>query len=227
MTNSNENNFGSSDYEDEEPDDRDAEETDLTEIFTPEEIEDLWNSNLLRPNPAMFSAFGYFPEEESYRRSLGKLLPHRIGRIISKFGFKTEVSKGQSNGVDLKVWYDNRLVLVAETKNYNIRTKLTDELIANTISNLNEHPYCARFFIFTQMANEKVLSQFQEEGIGVIKIGYQLLPEWFYYSIDPRYRSYRRIDSKDTSQDIKQKLYPVLHSLMDRNSDQPNVTIRL
>lgn len=189
------------------------EETDLTEIFTPEEIDEIWNNNAIRPNPIMFCAFDYFPEEPIYRQSLGRLLPHRIGQIIKTEGFWSEISYGQSNGVDIKAWLNDKLVLVAEAKNYNIKTKLTYEKIENIISNLNQYPDCKKYFIYTQMANKEVLNKFSNQGINIIEIGYQILPWWFYYSIEPQYRHYRKIDDKGTRAHIKEKLHPILHSL--------------
>jgi len=192
----------------------DCEETDLTEIFTTEEIDEIWNNNAIRPNPLMFCAFGYFPEEPIYRQCLGRLLTHRVGQIIRNKGFKTEVVYGQGNGVDLKVRLCDTLVLVAETKNYNIKTKLSDDIIENVISNLNEYPHCKKYFIYSQMANKEVLNKLSNQGISILEIGYQILPEWFYNSIDPRYRLYRSIDSKSTSAHIEEKLSPILQSLV-------------
>jgi hypothetical protein len=201
------------------------EDFDIYDILAEAGIEDF--DLCIRADPEMFSVFGYFAEDERYRRALGKLLPHRIGQILEKMGFKVKLSFGQSNGVDIKVWLNRKLVLVIETKNYNLRTKITDELIENTITNLEEHPCCKKYFIYTQMANEEVLDRLNQQGIHILKIGYQLLPKWFYYSIEPKYRCYRKIDSSDTSREIGRKIYPMLHSIMLENIDQLYVTIKL
>jgi hypothetical protein len=178
-------------------------------------------------NFIQYSVYAYYPEDERYRRSLGKLLPHRIGRILDKVGFTTKVSFGQSNGADIKAWIANKLVLVIETKNYNVRTKITDELLENTVENLQAHPYSKKYFIYTQMANEEVLDYLRENGINVLKLGYQLLPRWYYYSILPSNRCYRMIDSSLTSKEIKQKLYPMIHSVLVDNKDIAELIIRL
>ncbi|HMK94317.1 MAG TPA: hypothetical protein VK536_02835 [Candidatus Limnocylindrales bacterium] len=208
------------------------EETDLTEIFdTPEEYEQFLLGNspkcFARFNPTMFCVFGYFAEEPKYRQALGKLLPHRIGRILDKLGFVTEISYGQSNGVDIKARINGRLVLVIETKNLNITTKLPDEIIQNCIDNLQAHPYCRRYFIYTQMANTKSLDKFKEKGIRVLEIGYQLMPRWFYYSLVPSIRSYREIDTRYTTEDIRRKLFPMVLPILLENLDSLDVTIRV
>jgi hypothetical protein len=198
------------------------EETDLTEVFTPKEIRELYFSGTIGTY-----IFAYNPRDESQRRAVGRLLPHRIGQILKKMGFDTIVAKGQSNGVDLIVSLNNEILIVAEIKNYNIKSKITDETIKNAIATLEEYPNCKRYLIYTQMANKEVLSQFTAKGISIFEIGYQLWAKEFFYSIKPAYRTYRQMDNKSTSQDIKQKLYSLIQPILLENLEQLDLTISL
>jgi hypothetical protein len=162
---------------------------------------------------AKFSVYAYDQEDEGNRRALGKLLTHRIGQIIEELGYRTEIPRGQSNGVDIRVWNKDSIVLVAEIKNYNIKTKLTYDRKEDFINNLLEYPNCKKFLIYTQMANEEILDDLGDWEISALKIGYQLLPAWFYYSLEIEHRYYRLIDSKETSLDIKNKLSRIIQPI--------------
>lgn len=157
----------------------------------------------------------YNTENEKQRRGLGKLLPHRIGQILKKLGYQTEIARGQSNGVDIKVWQNGNLILVAETKNYNMATKMTNDKKENAIRNLNEYPTARKVLIYTMMANEDILDDFKARGVSILKIGYQLMPWWFYYSLEKNLRDYRVIDSHESSLDIQYKLMQMLNLLTE------------
>lgn len=210
------------DDSDDFPEEPDEPEIDLSEIFTPKEIRKLYFSGTITTY-----VFAYDTDNESERRALGRLLSHRIGQILKKMGFDAKVARGQSNGVDIIVSLNSKILLVAEIKNYNIRTKIPDKIIRDCIKKLEEYPNCKRYLIYTQMANKKVLTQFAERGISVFEIGYQLMPKEFFNSIRPEYRTYRNVDSKFTSEDIKQKLCLLIYPIILENLDQLDVTINL
>ena len=61
------------------------------------------------------------------------------------------------------------------------------------------------------MGNEYVIKDLGNRGISTLKIGYQLLPELFYLSFEQRDRVFnRRIDSKETIVDLKNKLSEIM-----------------
>lgn len=166
-------------------------------------------------NYARLSAFAYDPKDESHRRKLGKLLTRRIAQIIKSLGFKTKYAVGQSNGVDVKVWHNDVLVMVAEVKNFNIKSKLDYGTKERIINNLNEYPNSKKFLIYTQMGNEEILTDLETKGISTLKIGYQLMPRVFYNSLPKMFRTYREIDSKYTTSDLKYKLSTILQPIIE------------
>jgi len=157
----------------------------------------------------------------SYTQSVGKLLPHRISQIFQELGFKTWINSGQTNGVDLKV-YDNgnNLLLVAEILNWSIGSLLSEKRKNCIIENLLCHN-CKKVLIYTNFENEDTLENFSEYGISLLKIGYQLLPKYFYDFFRAKDEIIsRKIDSKETKEDIGRKIVSFLvNSKIKVNSD--------
>lgn len=157
------------------------------------------------------SRYRYPIERTRYTQSVGRLLPHRISQIFQELGFETWISQGQSNGVDLKV-YDTKdhLILVAEVFNWSSYSSLAENRKNNIINNLSEFK-CKRLLIYTCFENENCLSDLSNHSISCLKIGYQILPEYFYnfYSRKNQMES-RKIDSKETKADIKSRIIEYL-----------------
>ena len=159
-------------------------------------------------------------EKHRYLQCVGKLFEHRIGQIFEELGFKTEIAKGQSNGVDLKV-YDNEdnLILVAELVNWCPYSKPNIQRKDNVVSNLSQY-HCKRFFIYTTMKGESILDDLRLHDVSLIKIGYQILPKYFYDFYARRNQVIlRRIDSRETRQNIKSKIMDFLQTL--NRADSP------
>jgi hypothetical protein len=155
-----------------------------------------------------------YPIERSrYFQSVGKLLEHRIGQIFQELGYQTKISKGQSNGVDLIVFNEDGLILVAEVLNFSIRTNLSNSRKKSIISNLSEYND-RRLLIYSCLANETILDDLGLYGISLLKIGYQLQPKWFYdYFAERNKIVLRRADSEETRKDIKSKITNFLSSI--------------
>jgi hypothetical protein len=155
-----------------------------------------------------------YPIERSrYFRSVGRLLPHRLGQIFQELGYQTWICPGQSNGVDLIVFNEHDLILVAEVLNFSIRTYLSNERKKSIISNLSEYND-RRLLIYSCLANENILDDFGLYGISLCKIGFQIQPKWFYdYFAERKKIILRRADSEETRQDIKAQITALLRSL--------------
>lgn len=149
-----------------------------------------------------------FPiKRDKYTQSVGRLLPHRLGRIFQELGYQSWISRRQSNGVDIKV-YDskNNLFLVIEALNWSSYSALSVKRKYDIIDNLSDFK-CDRLLVYTCLENEVILKDLSEYSISSLKIGYQILPKDFYdfYSKKKQVES-RRIDSKETKADIKARI---------------------
>jgi len=148
-----------------------------------------------------------------YTQSVGKLLPHRISQILQELGFKTWINHGQTNGVDIKVYdSDDHLILVAEVLNWSIGSWISENRKGSMINNLLSYG-CKKVLIYTPFSNENEIEDVQTHGISLMKIDYQLLPKDFYdfYASKNQVES-RKIDSRETRDDIKSKIEDFLSS---------------
>lgn len=147
-----------------------------------------------------------FPvDKHIYFQTTGKLLPRRIGQILRELGFTVWINPNQGNDVDLKAWYDNELILVAEILNWSIKSRLSKKRRKKMISNLRQSP-CNKVLIYTNL-DRKHLPRFFFNGICCIKIGYQVLPKSYYEFFQNRGQiTNRRMDSKIVKQDIERKI---------------------
>jgi hypothetical protein len=155
----------------------------------------------------------YPVEKEEYDKSVGKLLPHRIGQILKELGFRTQIFEVEENGVDIKVFdNDNRLILVGEIINWSIGSYLNNSRITKIINNLSEYQ-CKRVLVYAAPRGEHLLEDLGSYSISKLKIGYQLLPKYFYDHYAKRGQVFlREIDSRITRQDIKTKIVEFLQS---------------
>lgn len=164
-------------------------------------------------------------ERYRYFQCIGKLLPHRIGQILQKLGFRSEIAKGQSNDVDLKVFNDqNQLMFVAEILNWSSHSELPEKRKNWIIGNLQSYD-CKKLLIYTTLKNEHVLKDLANYEISLLRIGFQLLPMYFYNHFAKKNQTeFREIDSKMTSEQIKSRLMQYLQSFF---TTPPVPTIRL
>lgn len=146
-----------------------------------------------------------------YTQAVGKLLAHRISQVFKDLGFETRLNCGQSNGVDLEVYYKNLRILAAEVLNWSIGSFLSNKRKNWIIRNLTSYKGCYKVLIYTVFKNEYVLEDFQNHEISLIRIGYQLLPKEFYrfYAKKKQTKS-RKIDSKKTRELIKSRIVKYL-----------------
>ncbi|MEM3458528.1 MAG: hypothetical protein QXN36_02740 [Candidatus Bathyarchaeia archaeon] len=148
-----------------------------------------------------------YPIDKSrYYQSVGKLLPHRIGQILQELGFGSWIAQGQSNDVDLKVFDDEgNLIIVAEILNWSSRSELSENRKNRIIKNLL-HYNCKRLLIYTTLENEQVLDTFATYGISLLKIGFQLLPKYFYdFCANKNQIEYRKTDSRETIDNLDRR----------------------
>lgn len=148
-----------------------------------------------------------------YLQSIGKLLPHRICQILKELGYKTWMNPNQGNGVDIKVWHNRRLVLVAEVLNWSVGSYLSEKRSRNIKNNLNQYS-CPKVLIHTTLSNHEV-EKFADIDIIVFKIGYQLLPKYFYnFFREKNQVQQRRYDSKETREDLKMKIQTLMETII-------------
>jgi hypothetical protein len=149
-----------------------------------------------------------------YIQRTGRLLVHRISQILTAQGFKTWINPKQRNGIDLKVWKDGKLILVAEVFNWSSYTYCSAKRKNRITNNLIEVTDCKRVLIYTAMRDETAIDDLDLHDISTLKIGYQILPKDFYKHYEAKNQiENRRIDSKETSQHIKAKLTELMQSL--------------
>lgn len=166
-----------------------------------------------------------------YTRSVGKLLPHRVSQVFQELGFGTEIALGQENDVDLKVYNEEgHLILIAEILNWSLFSLLAIKRKKNIIDNLLKYD-CKKFLIYTCLHNESILNDLSKYEISLVKIGYQLQPKHFYdFFASKNQIELRKIDSRETGQDIKSKILQYLQSsnveVLSSTFDGPEITIR-
>jgi hypothetical protein len=166
----------------------------------------------------------YPVEMHKYAQSTGALLAHRIGRIFSNIGFASWVVKGQNNGIDIKVYRNGTLIIVCEVLNWSPYTRLSNRRKRRIIRNLTQQEYAnaSKLLIYTTMKDENQLNDLWQYGILKLKIGNQVLPRYFYnfYSAKKQTES-RKIDSKETTDSIKEKLTAYTQTLNPQTYPKP------
>ena len=157
------------------------------------------NSDSTRNNHFRFPC-----EQMEYTRIVGSLLPAILGEIFTELGFRVNVNHQQANGVDMKVFLRDTLVLVVEVQNWSIGSRLTYKRRGNIIRNLSEFD-CNKLLIHTIPLSD--LSGLRENGIDIIELGYQVLPETFYNHYLQREQVERRKALSDsTMREIRAKI---------------------
>ena len=163
----------------------------------------------------MFDYTSRYPVPQAdYLQKTGRLLAHRLGQLFNELGYFTWICEGQNKGVDLKVFdrYWN-LVLVAEILNWSPRTNIPHTRKRKIIDNLSRYD-CHRVLIYTAMGNENNLNELGLYNISIIKIGYQILPKFFYSYFEAKNQlEGRKIDSRETTLQIKSIISEYLQSL--------------
>lgn len=139
-------------------------------------------------------------------QTVGRLLPRRISQILRESGFKVWINPNQGNNIDIKVWSNNStLIIVGEILNWSIGSRLAEKRLNKMISNLNNFD-CRKLLVYTTLDQASV-SEFIQNGIDVVEIGYQLLPKFYYDFFSVKRQVERReIDSEITKKDIREKI---------------------
>lgn len=150
-----------------------------------------------------------FPcEQLEYTRTVGWLLPIILESILTELGFRVIINPQQANGVDLEVYYGADLIFVAEVLNWSTASRLTDKRRDCIISNLNEYN-CEKLLIHTVPLSN--LDGFEENGISLLQIGYQVLPRLYYgFFLTRGQVERRRMDSVAIKNDIERKIISYL-----------------
>jgi hypothetical protein len=156
-----------------------------------------------------------FPVEQHLcNKCVGSLLQHRIGQILKELGFKNKIVKVEGNGVDLEV-YDGRdhPILAGEILNWSPYSYMNDRRKNDIIGNLSKYS-CRRVLIYAALKGEHQLDDLGIHGISKLRIGYQILPKYFYdhYAEQDNIES-RRTDSRETRNEIKTILTNFLQSV--------------
>jgi hypothetical protein len=144
-----------------------------------------------------------FPcEKEEYCKIVGGLLPRILVGIFSGLGFGVRVNPEVANDVDLWVYLDGKLVLVAEILNWSVRSRLSEKRKDGIIRNLC-HYNCNRVLIYT-VPNSNIDDEFTENNIDTVCIGFQVLPPEFYeFFLKKGQIIRRRHESSETIEHIK------------------------
>lgn len=146
----------------------------------------------------------YPVKRTTYMQTVGKLLPRRISQILRELGYTVWTNPDQENGIDLKVWCDNTLILVGEILNWSIKSVLSEERMESMISNLNEFN-CNKVLIYTSLENNS-LSRFIENGIDTLEIGFQILPAYYHFFSRRGQTERRVVDCYLARKQIRNKL---------------------
>lgn len=147
----------------------------------------------------------YPVERTVYVQTTGRLLPRRISQILRELNFKVWINPKQGNDIDIKVWQNDTLIIAGEILNWSIHSILSKKRLRKMISNLKKFN-CRKLVIYT-ILDEISLSEFRKNGIDTLEIGYQILPKDYYYFFSFKGQIERRkIDSKATKQDLKNKI---------------------
>jgi hypothetical protein len=118
-------------------------------------------------------------------------------------GYKVWINPDQSNGVDLKIWHNDELVLVAEIINWSIKSRMAMEKKRWKTDNLTAYN-CKKLLIHTAFFNESILEDLPDYGISAVRIGFQILPKHFYdFYLAKNQVEARRIDSRKATEEIK------------------------
>lgn len=152
-----------------------------------------------------------FPcKQLKYTKNVGKFLPTILEAIFTELGFRVKVNPQQANGVDLELFLGDNLVLVAEVLNWSIASRLTNKRKGNIIRNLNEFN-CNKVLIHTVPLSN--LNGLKENGIHILEIGNQVLPETYYnFFLTKRQVERRNIDSDSTRRNIRAKILDYLNN---------------
>lgn len=152
--------------------------------------------------------------QKEYMQKTGRLLAHRIGQQLQHFGYNTWICKEQNNGVDLKVYNLNGcLIFVAELLNWSPYTEMSNKRKRWIKENLKKYS-CYKLLIYTAMKNQDMLNDLYKDSICILKLGYQILPKFFYKHYEAKNQvEGRSIDSKETTLHIKSQLLSFLESL--------------
>ena len=140
-------------------------------------------------------------------KRVGSLLQHRIGQIVKELGFKTKVAKVEANDVDIEVYdEEDNLILVGEILNWSPYSYLNNRRKNEIIRNLSRYS-CRRVLIHAALEGDHLLDDLCLHGISTLRIGYQILPKYFYdhYAEQDKIES-RRIDSRETRNEMKAEL---------------------
>jgi len=146
---------------------------------------------------------GSFPcERKEYCKVVGGLLPRILAGIFSGLGFGVKINPVVANDVDLWVFLDGKLVLVAEIFNWSISSRLGNGRKGGIIRNLCQYN-CNRVLIYS-VPNSNVDDEFAENNIDTVCIGFQVLPLEFYkFFLKKGQVIRRRPESPEAVEDIK------------------------
>lgn len=152
-----------------------------------------------------------FPcEQIEYIKTVGELLLTILGEILTELGFNVRINNQQANGVDFEVSLGQNLILVAEVLNWSIGSRLTYRRKGNIIRNLNQFN-CNKMLIYTVPLSN--LYGLRANGIHLLEIGYQILPETYYNFFQAKEQLVRRnVDCDLTRREIRAKILDYLNN---------------
>jgi hypothetical protein len=161
-----------------------------------------------------------FPiDRHLYGKCVGSLLQHRIGQILQELGFKTKIVKVEGNDADVVV-YDGKdhPILAGEILNWSTGSYMNDRRKNGIIHNLS--PYsCRKVLICGAPKEEPLLDDLSLHDISILRIGYQILPRYFYdFFVELKKIDSRRIDSRETRSELKSILVNLLKSVRLKDS---------
>lgn len=149
-----------------------------------------------------------YPEKTSiYKREVGRLLQDAVGECFVELGYRVWVNPNQGNGVDVKVWNRDELIIVKEVLNWGIGSYMSPKRSRNIIRNLSK--YSCHKILFYTVGDRINLDWFK--GIDKIKLGYQVLPLKYYRHFEKKNQVIkRRLYTQEVVGDIKRLIVDYL-----------------
>lgn len=125
--------------------------------------------------------FGRFPcKPNEYCKIVGSLLAKLVADMLEGFGFRTEVNVTNKDEADIKVYQNDQLIIVGETLNWSISSKLSTSRIEQIIRNLSQYDNRCRKALFYSVPIWNVAYWAHQNRVDLVCFGFQILPEDFY-----------------------------------------------
>ena len=143
--------------------------------------------------------YSYPVKPRRYREYVGDILPDAVKFVLEGKGYTVRLNRAFVNGVDLKTFHENNLIMVGEIFNLWKHSHINSLRAQGYIRNLCQYD-CKRIIICS--LTETFESRWFRD-LDIISLGYQLLPETFYRFFEKKGETDdRKMLTSDTLQHI-------------------------